>query len=222
MRAARPPSGLKLADPEDNNAIILTTPVQSIMHSAVDSLDKKHFVIITASPIGVSYCHLFSVKEKAAEIPKTISKFFQTVAAQEAQKSQSGSCLIALCMQDCAHLRAAASPAPFQNSQVVEQITPNSKTFDASYLGSDPVSANSQEGVAESAINISEMRKRMLVCRRRSAAAALTLSQATRQSRKQKVRNPDGDLVTIIISPDHVRTVDRMSGLPAVAQQLPL
>ena len=36
--------------------------------------------------------------------------------------------------------------------------------------------------------------------------------QAARAAKKLKDRNPDGDLVTIIVSPDHVRTVDRMSG----------
>ena len=87
-------AGLRMIDTEDNNAVILVTPVQSIMHSAVDTLDKKHFVIITASPIGISYCHLFSVKEKAAEIPKTISKYFQTVSAEQQRSGTSG-------MPDC-------------------------------------------------------------------------------------------------------------------------
>ena len=80
--------GLKMIDREDNG-VIVQADVHQIMHSVVDDSDKKQFVVIMKAVVGVQYCHLFSVKEKAQEIPKTISKFFQSVLSPASPRTPS-------------------------------------------------------------------------------------------------------------------------------------
>ena len=61
----------------------------------------------------------------------------------------------------------------------------------------DPVSGNTQEAVSDVATGIVENRKRI---------------QARKSAKSTSKKNGDGDAVTILISPDHVRIVDRLNG----------
>ena len=73
-------------------------------------------------------------------------------------------------------------------TQAVEVVAPGSRTFDASYLGSDPVSADSIEAVSESAVNIGEMRRRMAV--RCKFSSDFSFSNCSGGARGQEAQGP--------------------------------
>lgn len=70
---------IKLID-RDTGDVIQNTPMGLVTFSAVDPSDKKQFAYITRSKAGPLYCHIFSVKERAGDIPRAISSAFNAIA----------------------------------------------------------------------------------------------------------------------------------------------
>ena len=58
----------------ESEEVIQASPMTQVVYSGINPDDKKNFVYTTKNKIGMLHCHIFLVKDKAIEIPRTIGK----------------------------------------------------------------------------------------------------------------------------------------------------
>nr|BAG55496.1 protein tyrosine kinase [Monosiga ovata] len=80
------PESIDIVEAESHD-IIKTVSIMEVSFTAFDPDDKRLFSYITNdSRLGLIYCHAFSVKNKAAEIPEMIGKAFEGAASRLRRK----------------------------------------------------------------------------------------------------------------------------------------
>lgn len=219
------PHELKLID-RSTNDVVQNCNIDDVTYSGLDPKDKKGFVYITRTKLGLWYCHVFAVKEKAAEIPKAINKAFQAASSGAVRSPISRQHSVADALQKVNERpelhRQMSAPVTMGATSVPASTStgPNRKTFDAYFLGSVPVNEQMGNQVIKDAVaKNAEHRKQLQVFNVDSALVLTLVSQSIRKSVKgKKQSSQEGDPVTLIVSSESVRTVERLTGETVMAE----
>lgn len=167
---------------QSSNDVIQTSDVGQVIFFAIHPKDKKTLCYITKSKYGVLHAHVFQVKEKAKEIQTGI-KF-----AMEAYQQYS------VALGDTAAANAAADAA---DDAARSKSSSDLKAFDAFYLGFQTVDKPRGNDVVNWALDKND---------------AYRKEEAKRAGKGASKVDALGDPVTLLLTPESIRTVERLSG----------
>lgn len=167
---------------QSSNDVIQTSDVGQVIFFAIHPKDKKTLCYITKSKYGVLHAHVFQVKEKAKEIQTGIK------LAMEAYQEYS------MAVGDTSAANAAADAA---DDAARSKSSSDLKAFDAFYLGFQTVDKPRGNDTVNWALDKND---------------AYRKEEAKRAGKGASKMDALGDPVTLLLTPESIRTVERLSG----------
>jgi hypothetical protein len=144
------------------------------------------------------HCHVFQIKAKGIEITKAIGQAFKAGTSTGSFDSPLDA--------GTAGAQAPPSNAPQRQASVTAVPPSDIQPFDAFYLGYQKVDKAIGAAVVQVAVKKTEEDAK--------ATAAEEAKQRSKSGRRESKSGPEvlGDAVTVVITPQSIRIVERLSG----------